>query len=354
MAVALNAEDIGDLLTSTHDDWIKMSWTDISMPLQSYKFASAFMRGRQNIMAGPRLIWDIQHKNTGSARVTGLYDTDNVHVDQLLTQARVEWSAVNASYTFDKNEEAFNSGKGQILNYLKVRIHSMYNDFFTLMEELMWANPSPTAQPNEPLGIRHWVVQGSADAFNNGGGGNPSGFSNGAGNVSSTTYPAWANGTARYTAVNDSDAIAKIWEAFIKTDFQAPDPYSETGGGRPAWGFFTTFPFIESYVQYLKSSNQNVGHDAANFRSAAPLLMGIPLERVPALDVSTSPSYDANNPVYGLNFKKFRWVFRQGMDRMLTKPIRVGNAHNVFQVHLDSFGQFQCTDRRSQWVIHHT
>lgn len=352
MATALNAEDIGDILTATHDDWIRMSWTDISLPLQSYKFASAFMRGRQNILAGPRLVWDLQHKNTGSARVTGLFDTDNVNVDNLLTQARVEWAAANASYTFDKNEEIFNSGKGQIINHLKVRIHSMYNDFFELMEELMWANPSPTAQPNEPLGIRHWVVKGTADAWNNYGGTDPSGWTAGAGNISSSTYPRWANGTARYTAINDDDALEKIWEAVIETDFQPPDPYAETGGGRPAWGFFTTLNFVKSYVKYLKASNQGVGTDAARYRSKSPMFMNVPLEPVPALYRSESPSVDTDDPVYLLNFKKFRWVFKQGYDRMLSKPIRVGNAHNVFQVHLDSFGQFQCTDRRSQAVVH--
>lgn len=352
MATALNAEDIGDIITATLDKPMKMTWTDISLPLTEYLFSTAFMRGRQAILGGPRLVWDVQTRNTGSARVSGMYDVDNTTVKDLLVQAKVEWAKITVNYTYDIDEEMFNSGPTQIVNHIKVRAHSMWNDYFELMEELMWSNPSSSVSPNEPLGIPHWIVKGSADAFDSYGGGNPSGHTAGAGNISSSTYPRWDNATARYTVVSPEDCLAKLWEAFIKTGFKAPDPYPEQGGGRPQWGLFSTFPFIETYTTLLTYSNESVGSDMARFKSPAPLFMGIPVERVPALDDSTHPAYDSANPIYGINFKTFRWIFQQGKDRRMSKPIQVGNAHTVFQVHLDSWGNFQCTNRRANFVIH--
>lgn len=352
MATALSPDQIGDIVTATLEKTIKVSWVDISLDLQDYLFSSAFMRGRTNMMGGPKLIWQVQVTNTGSARTSGLYDVDNMNVKDLLVRAEVDWAKVTANYTYDIDEEAFNGGAPQIVNHISVRAHSMYNDYFELMEELMWQNPGASASPQEPFGIPHWVVKSTTDAFGFNGG-NPSsgaGSTDGPGNIDSDTYGNWSNGTGNFTVLSESDGLALLAEAFVKTQFRAPDSFRELAGGRPNWGLFTTYGVIDELQRHLKSSNDNIGTDLGRYRGTV-LFRGVPIEWVPAFDETGGPSAVTDDNIYGLNFKSFRWVFQSGKDRRLSKPIQRGDAHTVFQVHMDSWGNFQCLDRRKNFVI---
>jgi hypothetical protein len=138
-------------------------------------------------------------------------------------------------------------------------------------------------------------------------------------------------------------------EAIDKCDFMAPDEFAELGGGRPDYGFFTTYPVIQTLRKYLRNQNDNLGGDVAAFRKGV-LLRGVPMNWVAALTNSDSAAYDATNPIFGINWNTFDWFFQKGRNQHLTRPMTPSNQPSVRKVYMTNWGNFECIDRRSNFV----
>src|SRR5690606_3042281 len=79
--------------------------------------------------------------------------------------------------------------------------------------------PADSDDKLAPFGIPYWVVKDSTAGFN---GGNPSGFSSGAGGLDSSRHTRWANYTDSYTNVTKADLIKKMRTAYRKIRFKSP------------------------------------------------------------------------------------------------------------------------------------
>lgn len=345
-------DQIDDFVELTLNNFKKKSWVDLSLDLQHYQFAGRMATMKKlPTRGGPQLEWKVQVSNTGTARASGLFDTDQTNVKNLMTSGSVPWTMQTVNFSYDINESIFQTGPETIIEELQIREHSMYNDYFELMEQFMWTAPSgpvsSSADIRVPFGIPYWVVQSTTEGFN---GGNPSGFTSGAGGINSNTYANWSNWTAGYDAWSRGDGIKKLLKAMDYTEFHAPHAYNELSGGAPDWCMYTVYENIEQTRIELQAANDNLGNDIGKY-SGDCLVRGVPLKWVPALDNSSSAGYDANKPVYGLNWKVFRWYFAAGRDMIRQKPKDAANQRNVRVVHMDSWGNFQCDNRRKQFVL---
>lgn len=349
--VALTPDLIDDLVAATLEKPIKRSWVDISLDFQEFEFARRFMKQVDEV-SSHKLTWIIQHTNTGSARVSGLFDVDNVDVKNLVVKAEIEWAKVNASFRYDIDEPEFNGGPEQIVDYIAVRRHSMYNDYFELMEQLMWTNPAAVTTPRSPAGIPYWLQKTAATTpeafgFN---GGNPA--SENAGGLDTATYANWSNGTFAFSALTEDDGFDKWSSACDKTYFKAPHPFNETDGGMPDYGFYTTHDNLQRMRRYAKASNDDIGNDVGAYRGSI-LFKSIPVAWIPALtEDAGADSNDTENPIYGINWNTFDWVYRASRNQRITGPIQVGGSHTVRDVHLDTWGNFCCKNRRANFVGH--
>lgn len=316
-------------------------WTDIAQPYQEFVAVERiFNKQKKRTDNMESLEWTVRVSTGDSARYAGLFDQDQVDVKPLTRQARSTFTMISASYGYDTNELK-SMGKNRIIDTIAIRLHTMWEDFFTKVEEGLWLSPSSDSlDPMELTGIPHWAQRSATTGFN---GANPSGWSNGAGNISSTTYERWKNYTWTYSAV-DLDFVKSLVEACDKTKYKPPRNYNKIGGHDQRLGFYTTYPVQQEYNQLLTNMNDNVGRDAARYFNE-PVVKGIPMVWVPALTDSSSPAYDSTDPVYGIDWSEMKVLFHQGMDKIVTMK-HAPNQRHVRNTFLDSWMQAVCYNRR--------
>lgn len=353
--MALYHDALQDFVKGTLDFFIKRnSWQDLSLDLQEYTFASQVVSNNKvNIRGGEQLQHRVQVRNTGTFRYTGLYDTSGKTVVDHLENLRVPWTKQQVHYVYEEDEVGFQSGPETIIEVLKVRIHSMHNDWFEGMEQAMWTSPSSETQnPRQPYGIPAWIVKSTGsgpEAFGfNGLNGN---FSSGIGGLSSSTYPNWANGTGMYGAVTQTDLFDKWSEACHKCYFQAPHSYDESVSGKPRHAYFTTYPVLEACHNQLFASNDNIGVDLGKYRNQV-LFKGSPVMWVPALTNSGSGARDTANPIYGIDWSTMGFYFKTGGDRKTIGPIRLEQQPTTHVTYMETWCNFMCLDRRRNFVLH--
>ncbi len=349
--MALYHDQLDDFVELTLDTFKRRKWVDISLDNQHHIFASRMFKDKKTPeKGGVKLNWKVQTTNTGSAKDTGLYAVDTTNVVDLTQKATQEWSKQTVNFSYDVDEEEFQSDMETIVDEIKVREHSMYNDFFEHMEEKMWGTgpASPTADPRPPSGIPFWIQKNATEGFN---GGDPTGWGSvGAGNLDSDTFTRWKNYTFRYVNVTRDDLIAKWYRACAFTYFKSPHNYPQLGGsGMADWAFYTTYSLLEPLERLLEGRNDNLGVDLA-WSAGKTLFKGIPIEWVPSLEHSTSVNQDTTNPIYGVNWKVFRYFFQKNRNMIRHKPQKAPHQHTVRNVFMDNWGNFACYNRRLLFV----
>ena len=342
--MALNLEQIDDFVELTLNRFKKDEWVDISLPLQQYHFASRWFKSKKKPeRGGPLLEWKLRVRNQGTAKHSGLYAVDDTNRVNVMTKGKQEWSKQTVNYIYDIDEEAFQSGPETIIREMLLNEQGLYNDFFELMETAMWTAPSSSSlDPRPPSGIPFWIQKNATLGFN---GGDPSGFSDGAAQIVTGTYPRWKNYTGTYVQVSRDDLVEKVVNACDFCYFQAPKSYPEIGGGESDWGFYTVHSVLATMRRMLQAGNDNLGPDVARWAGQV-MIKGNPVTWVPALTNSESDAYDSQAPFYGLNWNKFEYFFKSGRNMVKHPPKQASNQHTVRERHMDNWGNFVCYDRR--------
>lgn len=346
-------DQIDDFVETTLDVFVGkdgLKWVDLSRDLNHYIFADRMVGNKKmQVQGGPYVHWKAQVDNNGTARFSELFDKDQYNLKDLIQPIKVPWSKATANFSYDLDEDIFQEGKQEIVSELKVREHSMMTDFYELMEVAMWTAPSSsTATPRKPLGIPTWGVSSATAAFGFNGG-NPSGFSSGVGELDASTYTRWKNGTFTYATISDDDMLSKVNEAIVKTNFRSPHDFRQLDKGY-SWEMYTVFDVIDQTQRLLKNSNDNVGRDLGKYRGRL-IYLGIPITRVPALEDTSLDSGVTNDPIYGINWSKFKCIWKKGAMMRRGKPQQIPGQHTTRVVHLDNWCQFACFNRREGvWV----
>ncbi len=341
--MALQASEIGDLVALTQRDLGRMKWSDISLSLQDYVAMPNLLRTEKvEFGSGQGIQWNVQVRNAGLARNVGLYETDTVNVQDVMVQANIPWRHTTVSYAIERREIAMNREPARIVELVKVRRHTALNDLAELMEQNFWTKPTDSTDEVKPFGVPYWIVKNTSTGFN---GTNPSGFTSGAGAVSSSTYTNWANYTAQYTAVSKDDLVRKVRAAAAKTNFKAPNPYASYERGQsPRFGHYTNYDVLGPLEELLEAQNQNLGNDLAS-KDGATLFRRVPVMWVPYLDSDTS------DPWYGIDWSVFYPCFLSSeyMNEMTMPPS--DRQHTVVNTHIDNSYNFKCVDRRHNFVV---
>jgi hypothetical protein len=342
--MALTHEQIDDFVNLTLNRYRKDEWVDISMPLQQYHFASRWFKSKMKPeRGGPRLEWKLRVNNQGTAKHSGLYAVDDTNRVNVTTKATQEWSKQTVNYIYDIDEEAFQSGPETIIREMLLNEQGLYNDFFALMETAMWTAPASSAtDPRPPAGIPFWIQKNATLGFN---GGDPSGFTSGAGGIATATYPRWKNYTGTYVQVSRDDLVEKIVNAGDFCAFQAPKSYPEIGGGEAQYGYYTVHSVLATMRRLLQAGNDNLGPDVARWAGEV-MIRGNPVTWVPALTNTDSDAYDSSAPFYGVNWNKFEYFFKTGRNMIKHPPKTAARQHTVRERHMDNWGNFACYDRR--------
>jgi hypothetical protein len=340
--VALTPEQLDDFVNLTLNSFKRNKWTDLSTEYQEYVFAKLVTDKLVMEEGGPKIEFKIKTRNTGNARNTGLYDTDQVGVEDVTIAAQVGWAKQTTAFAYDIDEDVFQGPRETIVRVLQIREHDAMTDMAELNEENLWTAPTgPTDK--RPMGIPFWLQKNSTTegAFL---GGNPSGFSDGCAGVSSTAVPRWRNWTFGYSRVNRDDFVRKIKRSLTFTNFRAPVPHPETGYGSTKYEMYSTYRVQEPLERLAESRNDNLGADVAKYMNQVTI-GGVPLRWVPYLEDN-----DTSDPVYGINWKVLRPYSKKGANMRRSKPKQAPLQNTVRQVFIDNWMNFCCVNRRACFV----
>lgn len=348
MSTVLLPDQLDDFVNLTLENIKRGTWVDLSLDYQYYIFADKMFakKAKTPEKGGSQLTWKVQTTNTGTARHSEMFDVDVTAVIDLTTEAKIPWSKQTVNFSYDVDEDVMQTDRETIIKEIKIREHSMYNDYFELMEEALWSFPaSSTTSPRPPSGIPYWIVKNDTEGFN---GGDPSGHTGGPGGLDSDTYGNWKNYTFECTDVSEDDFIAKAIKACEFCKFRAPRKYPELGGGSgdSNWGFYTTYSLLQKLEKYLRTANDNLGVDIAKYAGSV-LLKGNTVTWVPYLEEN-----DDEDPFYGINWNEFQYFFRKGRHMLRHPPKQRDAQHTVRVVHMDNWGNFACYNRRKNFVGH--
>jgi hypothetical protein len=341
--MTLTLEQLGDLVTTTQKNLGRMHFNDIGTTLTDFEVLPRLLKSeKQEYDSGIGIQWNLMVKNSGAAKHTGVFGVDNVNVGDVMKTATVPFRHSTTNYAFDRLEQKVNSGAAAIVDLVKVRRIDAMLSLAELLEEAFWSKPATSADVITPFGVDYWFVYNATEGFN---GGNPTGFSDGCGGLSSVTYPTWRNYTANYTSVSKADLVTKMRKAYRLTDFKSPVdiPDYRTGRGQVFVNYCNEATMAE-FENLGEAQNENLGRDLAPM-DGSMTFRKCPIRYIPQLDE------DTNNPVFGLNWNTVEIATLKGEMLREDAPSKAPNQHTVLQCFVDLTWNMVCRNRRRNFLI---
>jgi hypothetical protein len=342
--MGLSYNQIDDAVLLTQNKLIKRgAFVDMQTDLTDHVAVREMWQKRKKVFTGgENWEFDIQMDHNHSARTVGLYEQDGSDLGDTMEKGEVSPRHINAHYLYDLKEKAFQRGGVAIVDLIKTRYTGMMVSFYELMETLLWSKPTDSSNTLDPYGIAYWVTKNANEGFF---GGNPAGFTDGRGGISTDEYPRFANWTAQYQSIAKDDLIRKMRRGHRKTQFRSPVSHSKPELGSMQNGIYTNDTVIGIMEEILESNNMNLGNDLAS-KDGRTTFKSTPITYAPKLDD------DSSDPVYMLDWKWIAVGVMDGWYNNLTKPYMVPGKHNVRRVDLDASMNMVCTDPRKQAVFH--
>lgn len=342
--MGLTPEQIPDIIGLTLNYYLKGKWTDLSMEFPDYIASNLINDKNVTEFGGPQITFQLQVRNNGLARVTGMWEPDVTDVSDLSISGTVPWSLLTVNWSYHAFESEVQTDRETIVQMVVMRDHAAKNDMVKLNESLLWGQPSATGQNStNPRGIAYWLQKASSANAGDFVGGNPSSGLNRAG-IDSNTYTSWKNFAWTYTNPTVDDMIKKVKNSIYMTQFIAPNPMPEIAYGKADRTIYTTRAVQEPLERLAENRNENLGSDVAKYYQTVTIA-GIPLKAVHYLD-----SNDSTNPLYGVNWKVFRPYVKKGANMRKTVVTPGRPQHLVTTVHYDTMMNYVCFDLRQCFV----
>jgi len=339
--MALQADDIADLVTTTLRDLGRGKWTDIASDLQDHVAMNSLLnRERVRFDSGRGIQFNLQHKDSGAAKNIGMFGVDNTNVTDTMVTGNVPWRHCTTDWAIDRRELKMNSGPAEIVSLIKSRRTASMISMAELMESNFWDVPSSTST-TDPYGVPYWIVYSSTEGFQDR---TPSGFSDIAG-LDPTTYTRWRNWANQYTNVTDTDFVTKARKAATFTNFKSPIE-TPSHGGAARRGYYTNYSTLGSLEQILTEQNSNLGNDIAS-KDGQVMFRRIPVTWVPYFEDNAPVA----NPFYGIDWGVFSPVFLRGEYMNEEVVPRAANQHVVTKTYVDCSMNFVCYNLRRNFVL---
>lgn len=336
----IQAENVLDFVADTLKDLGKPKFTDISSNIQNHVAMKNLLRqNRAVLQSGSGIQFNVLVGQSNAARNVSLAESDNVNLVDGMVQASTVWRNSQTSYMMIRQLMNMNREPSRIVDYVKQqRIMSLIS-LAELMESNFWAAPSAT-DVKTPLGLPYWVTKNATTGFN---GGALTGYTTVAG-LSPTTYPAWNNWTASYSAVSRDDFIRSARTMATKILFKPPTDGIPTPSTGDEYGHYAPYAVVQPLEEAVESQNDNLGPDVAS-QDGKVLFRRVPVVWVPWLD------RDTTNPFYSLNWGWLKTYVLEGEWMKETMIANTPGQHTVSSHFIDLTYQFCSKNRRCHGVL---
>lgn len=368
MAIAVS--DLQDLITTTQKELGELRWTEIATDLQEHVALSSLLQeSRVQFSAGTSVQWNVMVENSGLAKDTSLFATDEVNIGDVMKTAEIGWRHQTVNYAIERREIAFNRDPRRIVDLVAVRRADAMISLAEHMEKRFWGAPT-TANDLKMNGVAYWVsTSGTEPNVGEGAFAGGDVFSGGTAGLSSTTYPRWQNWWGHYNPADldgtidgsGSDygdgssstgvfpvlgLVSQMREAYVKTGFKpianANVPTYNTGD---RWGIYCGYDALAGIERIVERTNDKVTSADLQPYAGRVMFRGVPVTYVPHLDGATG------DPIYMLNWGVFHPVFLEGEYMREMGPDVAPNQHTTLVTHIDCTVNTYCTDRRRNAVL---
>jgi len=361
MAAVVTPQDVADLVQSILPDLDRMSWEQIAQNLVDYEMMSHWLKDDKIVFGDGLFIKkNLLSQLSGAASHTGMTDTDDVDIPDLMDDLQVPWRHAQTKWGYHyQTDILMNRGKSTINDTVKPRRLAAMIDLAEELEAKAWQVPNTTDKLS-PYGLPYWIVYNSVTGFT---GNYPTGPDAVAhttiAGLSTTDSPKFKNYSANYVTVNKQDLLPKMRTALRKTNFKSPvtkdDMSTKRGNDRRYYMDEVTTSAFETLGE---AQNENLGRDLAPYTAGVGNSHGgvqdvdgtltfkkNPLVYVPQLD-DTTVFTAATNPVYQIDHGVFYPYCLKGDYLRETGPVVAPNQHNMYRVFLDLTYNILCCNRR--------
>jgi hypothetical protein len=359
MAGVVTPQDVADLVQSILPELDRMNWEQIAQNLQDYEMMSHWLKDDKIVFGdGIAIRKNLLSSLSGAASHTGMTDTDDVDIPDLMDDITVPWRHAQSKWGYHyQTDILMNRGKSTINDTVKPRRHAAMIDLAEELEAKAWQVPNSTDKLN-PYGLPYWIVYNSSTGFN---GGYPTGpdavTHTSIAGLSLTDSPKFKNYTANYTAVSKQDLLPKMRTALRKTNFRSPvtkeDMSTPRGNDRR---YYCDEQTCSDFENVGEAQNENLGRDLAPYTAGSGnggiqdvdgtlTFKKNPIVYVPQLD-DTNVFTAATSPVYQIDHGVFYPYCLKGDYLRETGPVVAPNQHNMYRVFLDLTYNIICTNRR--------
>lgn len=359
MAGAVTPQDVADLVASILPDLDRMNWESIAADLQDYEMMSHWLKDDKIVFGdGIAVRKNILAQMSNDASHTGMTDTDDVDIPDLMDDITVPWRHAQSKWAYHyQTDILMNRGKSTINDTVKPRRYAAMLSLAAELEAKAWQVPNTTDKLN-PYGLPYWVVYNATTGFN---GGYPTGpdsvqWTNIAG-LNLTESPKFKNYTAQYASVSKADLLPKMRTALRKTNFRSPVTKEDMSTPRANDRRYYTDEVTCSALETIgEAQNENLGRDLAPMTAGSGhgglqdvdgtlTFKKNPIIWVPQLD-DTSVFTAAVNPIYQIDHAVFAPYCLKGDYLRETGPVVAPNQHNMYRTFIDLSYNFLCWNRR--------
>lgn len=352
-----NAELI-DLVATTLADLPKGEY-ETMWTLQNYEYANIYNSKRRQIDGGTSIERNVVLDNSGKARYTTLYATEDPSVKSHHKKISVPWTQFRNDMSWDKLEilRNRNSAKGYI-NLMKTRRNDCLWDIADMFEARGWLSPDSATDNLNPYGISYYLNMLDDGVTAAGFNGKTIRYGNGTtgticSGLDAATEEKWRNYAAPYTKV-DNSLLRTLRRACRTTQFKAPPGVQETGSGdtsntRKMYMNIDTITDFEDLADKRDDATtvKDLAGKALVNNDGGILFNRIPMVYVPPLDNV------AYNPIYAVDWGKIQPMVQDGYWMEESEPMMDRVQPSVVTVYVDGCHQNLCTNRRQAgFVIH--
>lgn len=362
MAGAITPQDVADLVASILPDLDRMNWEQIAQNLQDYEMMSHWLKDDKIVFNdGIAIRKNLLTQLSGAASHTGMTDTDDVDIPDLMDDLIVPWRHAQTKWGYHyQTDILMNQGKSRINDTVKPRRQAAMIDLAEELEAKAWQVPNLSDKLN-PYGLPYWVVFGGATAgFTGGLPTGPDGVVHPTiAGVNLTESPKFRNYSAQYVTVSKADLLKKMRTALRLTNFKSPvtkDEMSTPRGNDRR--YYCNEATCSEFEDIGEAQNENLGRDLAPYGAGAgPGRGGVqdvdgtltfkknPIVYVPQLD-DAAVFTAATAPIYQVDHGVFYPVCLKGDYLRETGPVVAPNQHNMYRVFLDLTYNILCVNRR--------
>lgn len=366
MAGVVTPQDVADLVTSILPDLDRMSWEQIAQNLQDYEMMSHWLKDDKiQFSDGIAIQKNLLTQLSGAASHTGMTDTDDVDIPDLMDSMQVPWRHAQSKWGYHyQTDILMNRGKSSINDTVKPRRHVAMLDLADELEAKAWQVPAVSDKLN-PYGLPYWIVFNAVTGFT---GAYPTGpdavvHSTVAG-VNLSESPKFKNYSAQYVNVSKDDLLPKMRTGIRKTNFKSPvtkdDMSTPRGKDRR---YYCDEATCSAFELVGEAQNENLGRDLSPYsagghgggRGGVEDVDGTltfkknPIIYVPQLD-DTAVFTAATSPIYQVDHAVFYPVCLKGDYLRESGPFMSPTQHNMYRTFIDLSYNFLCANRRRQAV----